>query len=425
MNKLEYINRVPISKDNICIYRDEKKCNNCGACKGICKSRIGVYDHYDMKNSKEPVCINCGQCSLVCPNNAIKEVCDYIKVKNEIKKGKNVIFEIAPASRFLIGDEFGYKQGKNVIGKLITALKMLGASYVFDVTFGADLTICEEATELINRIKSNDRLPLFTSCCPAWVKYAEYFYPQYLDNLSSCKSPILMGGAVIKEYYPDSIVVAIVPCTAKKYEITKTNDVDYALTVREVAKWIKNSEIDFKSLESNRFDDFTGSTSGLIFGASGGVSEAVIRYAYHKLTGNNPPKKLLNFEQIRGLADIKEASLKIREINISVAVVNGTGDVPRLIELIEKEGKHYDIIEVMACDGGCIAGGGGPKTSRINNITKNNRSKSIYKEDKKNKRKSSYQNPKIKKVYKTLLGRPGSEVAVNLLHNEKKSHVEL
>lgn len=419
MNKLEYLNRVPISKNNICIYRDEKKCNNCGACKGICKSRIGVYDHYDMKASKEPFCINCGQCSLVCPNNSILEVNDYLKVCNEIKKGKKVIVEIAPATRFLLGDEFGYRQGKNVVNKLITALRKLGVSYVYDVTFGADLTICEEATELINRVKNNNRLPLFTSCCPAWVKYCEYFYPKYLENLSSCKSPILMEGAIIKKYHSDAVVVAIVPCTAKKYEITKTNDVDYALTVREVSKWIKKSNINLKSLESGRFDGFTGSTSGLIFGTSGGVSEAVIRYAYHKLTGNNPPKKLLNFEQIRGLSDIKEANVKIRDINLSIAVVNGTGDVPRLMQLMEEENKHYDIVEVMACDGGCIAGGGGPKTTRINNITKNSRSNSIYKEDRKNKRKSSYQNPQIKKIYKNLLSKPGSDMAISLLHNEK------
>ena len=418
MNKREYETRVPISKKNICIFRDESKCTNCGACKGICKSRIGIYGFYDMKNEKEPYCINCGQCSLVCPNHSIQEVSNYSDVKKKIKSGKSVIFQIAPSSRFLIGDEFGYKQGKNVIGNLITALKMLGASYVFDTTFGADLTICEEATELVNRIKNNDNLPLFTSCCPAWVKYCEYFYPQYLQNLSTCKSPILMEGAIIKHKYPDSVVVAIVPCTAKKYEVTKTNDVDYALTVREMAKWIKQEKIDFKNLEPSRFDDFTGSTSGLIFGSSGGVAEAVIRYAYHKLTGNNPPKKLLNLEPIRGLADIKETKIKIKDYDISVAVINGTGDVPKIIELIENGEKHYDIIEIMACDGGCVAGGGGPKTVKINNNTKNIRSRSMYKEDKKNKRKSSYQNPKIKKIYKELLIKPGSNIAEELLHNK-------
>ena len=418
MNKLEYLERVPISKDNICIHREEKKCTKCGACKGICKSRIGVYDNYDMKSAKEPMCINCGQCSLVCPNHSIIENYDYQKVREAIKKNKTVIFEIAPATRFLLGDEFGYKQGKNVIYKLITALKKMGASYVFDTTFGADLTICEEATELINRIKANDRLPMFTSCCPAWVKYATYFYPNYLKNLSSCKSPILMTGAIIKKMYPDAIVVSITPCTAKKYEVTITDDVDYNLTVREIALWIKKEGIDFRNLENTRFDDFTGSTSGLIFGTSGGVSEAVIRYAYHKLTGNNPPKKLLNFEQIRGLSDIKQAKIKIKDIDISIAVINGTGDVPKIISMIENDKIHFDIIEVMACDGGCIAGGGGPKTSRINNITKNNRSNSIYKEDKKNKRKCSYQNPKIKKIYKEVLIKPGSDISHELLHKE-------
>ena len=201
-------------------------------------------------------------------------------------------------------------------------------------------------------------------------------------------------------------------------EVTKTNDVDFALTVREVANWIRKEKIAFRNLEPSRFDDFTGSTSGLIFGSSGGVSEAVIRYAYHKITGNNPPKKLLNLEPIRGLADIKETKIKIRDYEISVAVINGTGDVPKIIDLIETEGRHYDIIEVMACDGGCVAGGGGPKTIKINNNTKTIRSRSMYKEDRKNKRKSSYQNPKIKKIYKELLKRPGSEIAEDLLHNK-------
>ena len=224
MNKLEYEGRVPISADNRSIYRDESKCTRCGACKGICQSRIGVYGHYDMKKEKIPRCINCGQCSLVCPNNSIKEINDYSKVKSEIKKGRQVIFEVAPATRVMLGDEFLYKQGKNVIYKLITALKMLGASLVFDTTFGADLTICEEGTELIDRLKNGGKIPLLTSCCPAWVKYLNYFYPELNENLSSCKSPILMMGALIKEKYPDAIVVAVVPCTAKKYEITKTND---------------------------------------------------------------------------------------------------------------------------------------------------------------------------------------------------------
>ena len=424
MNKLEYINRVPIAKDNICIKRDEKKCTNCGACKGICRTRIGVYGNYDMKKTRNPICIYCGQCSLICPNNSIHEVEDYKKVKKDILKGKNVIFQISPAVRFLVGDEYGYPVGKNVIGKIVSALRKLGVKYVFDTSYGADLTIVEEANELIERIENNDRLPLFTSCCPAWVKYLEVFYPQYKSNLSTCKSPILMLGAVIKNYYAKKngidkpIVVALVPCTAKKYEITKTDDVDYAITVREFIKWLNEEKINFRKLEGSEFDYFTGTSSGVIFGTSGGVTEAMIRYVYHKITVRNTPKKLLNFVEVRGLNDVKEATIKIKNREISIAIINGTSDVSKVIEKMNSKEKHYDIIEVMACDGGCIAGGGGPKTNKINNLNKNKRSESMYRLDRNSRFKNSYENKKIKKLYKDLLIEPNSILAHKLLHIE-------
>ena len=424
MNKVEYMNRVPISKDNICIQRDERKCNNCGACKGICKSRIGVYDNYDMKKAKIPICVYCGQCSLICPNKSIHEVEDYKKVKKAILKGRNVIFQIAPASRFLVGDGFGYPVGKNVIGKIVGTLRRLGVKYVFDTSYGADLTIFEESNELISRLTNNEDLPLFTSCCPAWVKYVEEFYPKYKKNLSTCKSPVLMLGSIIKNYYcPNNeidkpLVVALVPCTAKKYEVTKTDDVDYAITVREFIKWVKEENINFKRIESSKFDYFTGSSAGIIFGTSGGVTEAMIRYVYHKLTGRNTPKKFLNFEEVRGLNDVKEAKVKIKDRELSIAIINGTGDVPKIIEKIEKEEIHYDVIEVMACDGGCIAGGGGPKFNKITNFNKTKRSISMYNIDKNSRLKNSYENKKIKKLYKELLIKPNSEIAHKLLHIE-------
>lgn len=421
MNKKEYVKRVPIDKDNICIYRDLEKCTNCGACKGICNFRMGVYGHYDMEHSKKPICINCGQCSLVCPNNAICEVEDYKKVKRDLKNGYKIIVEIAPATRFLLGDEFGYKPGKNVIGKLITALHTLGVSYVFDTSFGADLTICEEASEFVKRLNDNNNLPMFTSCCPAWVKYMEEFYPDKVGQLSSVKSPILMMGAVIKNYFvkENNIdkykVVAIVPCTAKKYEITKSNDVDYAITVREMARWIREEKIDFRKLDNQRFDDFTGTSAGLIFGASGGVMEAMLRYSYYLMTHRNPPKRLLNNELVRGLEDIKTSVVKIGNREIRVAVINGTGDVPKLMNRIN-DGEKFDIVEVMACDGGCIAGGGGSKQYKITNTNKIARSRAIYHKDKTVKRKNSYENPKIKKIYKELLIEPNSPEAIKLLH---------
>lgn len=424
MNKLEYINRVPISKNNMCIQRDLKKCTNCGACKGICKSRIGVYDYYDMKKAKEAMCVYCGQCSLICPNGSIHEVYDYKKVKKEILKGANVIFQIAPATRFLVGEIYGYPVGRNVVGKVIGALRKLGVKYVFDTSYGADLTIVEEANEFIERFNKNERLPLFTSCCPAWVKYSEIFYPQYKENLSTCKSPILMLGSVVKNYYAKRnnidkpIVVALVPCTAKKYEITQSQDVDYAITVREFARWLEEENINFRKVESSRFDHFTGTSSGLIFGTSGGVMEAMIRYAYHQLTGRTPSKKLLNFEEVRGLSDVKETTVKIGHREISIAVINGTSDVRKIIDKIENGKKHYDIIEVMACDGGCIAGGGGPKVNRITNINKTKRSLSMYRLDKNSRLRSSYENKKIKKLYKDLAMEPNDEMAHKLLHKE-------
>lgn len=426
MKKSEYINRVPISKDNKCLYREEDKCTNCGACKGICNFRIGVYGHYDMAKSPHPRCIYCGQCSLVCPNNCIKEFPDYKKIIADIKSGYTIICQIAPATRFLVGDSFGYKPGKNVIGKIISSLKKMGVTYVVDTSFGADLTIVEEANELITRINNQEKLPMFTSCCPSWVEYLKLFYPEYQKNLSTTKSPILMCGSIIKNYLAPKNkldkskikVVAIVPCTAKKYEITKTDDVDYAITVRELCTWIKESKIDFRKMKPLRFDNLTGTSSGVIFGASGGVAEAMTRYLYHKLTYKSPPKKLLNFETLRGLDDIKEATIKIKDKEIRIAVVNGTGDIPRLFNQICQNDIKYDIIEVVACDGGCIAGGGGPKNFKITNTYKELRSKAIYKKDKNVKRRNSYENPQIKKLYKELLSKPNSDKAIELLHTK-------
>lgn len=420
-NKEKVLKRVPIAENNICIKRDDKKCINCGACKGICMSRIGVFGHYDMQHENIR-CINCGQCSLICPTGSISEVLDYKKVIKDIENDKTVIFQIAPSVRFLLGDEFGYKPGKNVQGKIITALKILGASYVFDTSFGADLTICEEANEFIDRINNNERLPLMTSCCPSWVKYVSEFYPKYKKNLSTTKSPVLMMGAVIKNYFAKKknldnvVVVAVVPCTAKKYEISKTDDVDIAITVRELGMWIREAGINFRKLENSRFDSFDGTGAGILFGASGGVTESMLRYVYHKLTNRSPYKKILEYTPIRGLDDIKIADIKIKDHSIKIAVVNGTGDVPKLIKMMEDEKKHFDIIEVMACDGGCIAGGGGSRAYKINNDNKKKRISAIYRKDKGKKRRSCYENPLIRKLYKELLVEEGSDVAKKLLH---------
>lgn len=424
MNKKEYLNRVPIDKDNVCIYREEALCTNCGACKGICNFRIGIYGHYDMASSKKSKCINCGQCSLVCPNNSIREREDYRKLKKDIENGYTIIAEVAPAVRVMLGDEFGYAPGKNVQGKLIRSLHRLGIKYVFDTSFGADLTIIEEAYELVERLENNTRGPLFTSCCPAWVKYMEEMYPEMVSNLSSTKSPILMMGSIIKNYFVKKNkidkykVVAIVPCTAKKYEITRSSDVDYAITVRELVRWIREENINFRRLKNERFDGFTGTSSGLIFGASGGVMEAMLRYSYYQMMHKSPPKRLINNELVRGLEDVKTGVIKIGNRDIRVAVINGTGDVPKLMDRI-KAGEKFDVVEVMACDGGCINGGGGSKRYKITNQNKTARSKSIYYKDKTVKRKNSYENPLVKRLYKELLISPGSMEAKKLLHIDR------
>lgn len=418
MKKIEYENRVPISKDNICIKRDNKKCVNCGACKGVCNFRIGVYDHYDMEHADKPKCINCGSCIMVCPYNALSEVLDYKKVINELNKGKRVIFQIAPALRVTLGDEFGLKPGFNVMGKIVTFLNMMGAYKVYDTTFGADLTIIEEGNELIYRLKNNIKEPLFTSCCPAWVKYICEFYPTYKNNLSTSKSPILMLGSVIKNclYDKDTVVVAVVPCTAKKEEITKTDDVDYAITTRELAMWICEENIDFKLLKNMKVDKIYGTSSGNIFCNSGGVMESIIRYVYYELTKKNVAKKYLNFTSVRGLDDIKECHIKIKDYDLSLAIVNGTGDAKKILDKI-KDGKQYDIVEVMACEGGCISGGGNSKKYiPITADIKRKRMNSVYKIDNKSKRRSSYQNKVLKGIYSNYIGGTYGDVAKELLH---------
>jgi len=321
--KYEYSDiRVPIDKDNVSICRDEELCVKCGACKNICKFNVGVYGNYDLEKSDKAICINCGQCSLVCPTMSICEVKDYLKLKELMKSDKIKVFQVAPAVRASLGEEFNYELGTNVEGKIVSALKMLGADYVFDTTFGADLTIMEEANELVDRIKNKKTMPMFTSCCPAWVKFVEIFYPEFIPNLSTCKSPILMQGAIIKNYFSninnidrdDIISVAVTPCTAKKYEIKReefNGDVDFVITTRELANWIREEKIKFKDLEDTSFDNIMsrGTGAGIIFGNSGGVTEAALRTANHILGGDD--KQTLEFEEIRGLGNIKEANVKI------------------------------------------------------------------------------------------------------------------
>lgn len=414
--------RVNISKNNPSIVLDKSRCDECGICKNICKFNVGVYGYSDLKYP----CINCGSCSIMCPKKCLSERDETDKLRDYLHSDKTIVMQIAPAVRVSIGEEFGYKVGSNVIGKLISALRLIGADYVFDTTFGADLTVMEEAYELVNRIKNKNNLPMFTSCCPSWVKFTEMFYPEYLDNLSTCKSPIFMEGSIIKNYFSeikkinrdDIISIAIVPCTSKKTERLIFNDIDLVITTRELAKYLKEENVKFSSLKNGNFNSIMnkGSGSGIIFGSSGGVLEATMREVYRILTGRRPSRGLLNFKEIRGLSNIKEANIKIKGINIRVASINGTGDARKVIDKLKNNEVYYDFIEVMACEGGCIAGGGQPRVYPNTPNLKLARMKGLYDIDKKMKIRCASDNVDIIDIYKIFLGERGSDTCKKYLH---------
>ncbi len=421
--------RVPIEEDNPSIYRDESRCINCGACKNVCKFNVGVYGFYDLeKTDNKAICINCGACAMVCPTRSICERKDYLEVKEIDNKVK--IFITSPAVRVALGEEFDYELGTNVEKKLVSVLRKLGADYVFDTTFGADLTIMEEANELVDRIKNNKTMPMFTSCCPAWVKFVETFYPEFIPNLSTSKSPISMQAAIIKSYFAnlikvsreDIVTIAVTPCTAKKAEIKReefNHDADYVVTTRELADWIREEDIKFRDLEDSEYDDIMnrGTGAGLIFGNSGGVMEAAVRLAYKIITNKAVDKKLLEFSEVRGLQNVKEATLDLGDMSLKLAIINGTGDARVVLEKIKNNELHYDFIEVMTCEGGCIAGGGQPRVHfPVTNEVKLARMRGLYKSDVDSKCRISDENEDIIRVYKEFLGAPLSEKAHELLH---------
>ena len=436
---------IPIANDNVSIKRDLSKCIQCKECKNICDNEITVGRMYDLQKTKfNPICINCGQCANFCPTEAIQERIEFTQVKEAIEdKTKTVIISIAPAVRVALGEEFGLEEGSYVEDKIVGALRRLGADYVLDITFGADLTIMEEASELVKRIKENKNLPLFTSCCPAWVKYAEIFYPELLKNLSTAKSPISMQGSIIKTYFankmkikPENIVnVVVAPCTAKKYEIRRPEmnkagkylnnenirDNDYVITTRELAKWIKEEGIDFNNIAPSEFDNplGRGTGAGIIFGNTGGVAEAALRTAYYFITGENLEDDKINFNIARGMQGIKEAQIDINGTIVKVAIANGMKNAKILIDKLLAKEVEYHFIEVMNCNGGCIAGGGQPKTTLAKlEETKKKRINSLYKKDASMKKRLSHQNPDIIEIYKEFLNEPLSEMSEKLLHTE-------
>ncbi len=423
--------------------RDPAKCILCGRCVRICNEvqKIGAIDFTNRgfkSNVTTPYnkglnvsdCILCGQCILVCPTAALREKSSLKEVTNALNnKAKIPIVQIAPAVRASLGEEYNLPLGTNVTGQLVTALKRLGFKYVFDTNFAADLTIIEEAAELQNRIVNNKTMPMFTSCCPGWVKYIEQNRPNLLNHVSTCKSPHEMEGAVLKTYFAqktglkpeDLFVVSIMPCTVKKFESerpelseNKLMDVDEVLTTRELVRLFKMAGIEFEDLPESEFDNPLGESTGAaaIFGTSGGVMEAALRTAYFNLTG----KELENLEllDIRGMQGIKESSIKINDLVINVAVVNGIGNIKPILEQIENGTSKYHFIEVMACPGGCINGGGQPIHQKTEKLIK--RVKVLYQIDKNMQNRRSHENESVKKLYDEFFEKPNSHKAHEILH---------
>ena len=445
--------RVPIDEDNVAIVRHEEKCIKCGMCKTVCEEYIGVHGTYTLEETGgKGICIHCGQCTQVCPVDSLTERYEYQDIREAIADPeKIVIVSTSPSVRVGLGEEFGMPAGSFVEGKMIALLRKLGVDYVLDTNFAADLTIVEEASELIERItKGRGPLPQFTSCCPAWVKFAEIYYPEILPNISSAKSPIGMQGPTIKTYFakkkgidPTKIVnVALTPCTAKKFEIRREEmsdaadylqieglrDMDAVITTRELAKMAREAGIDFASLEDSAYDEYMGegSGAGVIFGNTGGVMEAALRTAYELITGKEAPAPLLDLQPVRGYEGIREASLDVDGLTVNVAVVYGTANVRKMIERVKAGEKQYHFIEVMTCPGGCIGGGGQPKTMLpIADDARKARIASLYKRDGSMKVRKSHENEQIKKLYEEFYGQPLSELAEKMLHTMYKDRSEL
>lgn len=432
--------------------RDPAKCILCGRCVRVCGDvqKIGAIDFTNrgfISNVTTPHnkglnisdCILCGQCILVCPTAALREKSHSKEIINALQdKSKHVVVQVAPAVRASLGEEYNLPLGTNVTGKIVTGLRRLGFDKVFDTNFAADLTIMEESAELINRVSNAGTLPMFTSCCPGWVKYIEQNRPQLLGHISSCKSPHEMEGAVLKTYYAekrniepkDIYVVSIMPCTVKKYEADRSElseeylaDVDAVLTTRELVRMFKMYGIEFSDLVDDEFDNPLGESTGAaaIFGTSGGVMQAALRTAYYKLTGTN--LEMLNFEDLRGSKGIKESTVSIDGLDVKVAVVNGIGNIGTILDDIEKGESPYHFIEVMACPGGCINGGGQPIHQKTEKVVK--RVQALYDIDEKAKHRMSHDNDSVKKIYSDYFIEPNSHKAHEILHTSYTDRKEI
>lgn len=439
----------PLDLSSAVLVRDKNKCIRCKRCVNVCAKMQAVSaiaaTGTGLETSIEPAspkglaaasCVNCGQCVAVCPVGALTEKPHWEQVKEAIADpDKFVVVQVAPAVRAALGETFEFPVGVDTEGRIAGALRQLGFDKVFDTKVGADLTIIEEANELIERIENHGVLPMITSCCPGWIKYAEHFYPDMLDNLSSCKSPHTMFGALIKSWYAETmdipkekiVTVSVMPCTAKKFEITRPDecgagvpDVDYVITTNELGKMLKDAEIQLEAISpSERFDDplGDGTGAGVIFGVTGGVMEAALRTAVEKLTGK--PLQKLEFVDVRGMNGIKEAAYELNGTDVKVAVASGLANANALLTRIKNGEADYQFVEIMACPGGCVNGGGQPHqpaaVRALHNVPAM-RAAALYRNDDHSALRKSHDNPELNRIYAEYLGKPGGEKAHKLFH---------
>ena len=441
---LTYFNPLPVSTNNPAIQFHDTRCVLCGDCATFCRTKMTVFEQVTSLQG-EDVCIRCGQCTIVCRERGLTEKYHYQAVAEAIADpDKIVVASTSPAIRVALGEMYGLEPGMNVEGKIVGALQLLGVSHVLDATISADLAVMEEATELMQRLENkheNSPLPMFTSCCPAWVRFVKLFYPALFPHLSTAKSPLMMQGALVKTYYaqktginPEKIVhVALTPCTAKKEEILwedmnaagnshgnpNMRDVDVALTCRELSYLLNDSKIDFLQAQDTPYSPLmgTGSGAGMIFGNTGGVMEATLRTAYKLLNGTNPPADFFDLQAVRGFDNVRQANIELGKHKLSVAVVHGVANVRPLLEEIQNGARNFDFIEVMACSGGCIGGGGQPINRKIDATALIQlRLNALYQRDAQQEVRLSCDNPEVKAIYDGFLGSPMGKKSEELLH---------